>query len=210
MTMKLMLTHSKRTEELIEAAKCLFTFSVIVAFLLSTASVTEIPAVFFTSLMLLGYLSWTFTEYFLHRFYMHSRFRKLDHKPFQMHMEHHKHPSEIKISGKQRLLVFISAFALTALAVYFNNYFTLFVGFFNGFLIYSSIHYILHQRWAKYILPNVQRCHIHHHGKYPDKGFSFSTTLWDWLFNTLPPKDATISKQMEAYYFGEHNGNSVH
>lgn len=202
MTMIHSLKHTKEKQELLAAGKCLITFSIILSMLLMVSVKTDNPKLHFICLMLAGYLCWTFTEYFMHRFWMHSKFRKLDNKPYHMHMEHHKHPTEIKISNQQRFFVFMTASILTALAVYLNNYFTLFVGFFNGFLIYSSVHYILHQRWAKYIMPNVQRCHIHHHGKYPDKGFSFSTTLWDWMFNTLPPKEARITDKMELFYFG--------
>lgn len=208
MIMKKIAKLEKRNDEMFEALKCILVFLVIVSVLFSIVLITENPLVFFSSLMLMGYLSWTFTEYFMHRFWMHSRFRKLNTVPYHMHMEHHRHPTEIKISGNQRALALFGSVFLTSIAFYFNNYFTVFVGFVNGFLIYSTIHYILHQRWAKYIFPNVQKNHIHHHGKYPDKGFSFSTTLWDWLFDTLPPKEAKISKHMELFFFGHHKEHS--
>ncbi|EOZ98528.1 putative fatty acid hydroxylase [Indibacter alkaliphilus LW1] len=199
--MKTALIINKKQQEVKEAIKCLLIFIAIISLLFSIAAITANPSIFFMALMAIGYLAWTFTEYFMHRFWMHSTYRKLDNTPYHMHMNHHKHPTEIRITGRQRTFSIVSAIAISALAVYWNNYFTLFAGFLNGFLIYSMVHYILHQRWGKFLFPNVQRVHMHHHGKHPDKGFSFSTTLWDWLFGTLPPKESTISEKMKAYYF---------
>lgn len=148
-----------------------------------------------------GWLLWTFVEYFMHRFWMHSHFRQLNSKIYETHMHHHKHPKEISIKSWHRGGLFVVGFMLLALAWMVNNNFSIFVGFYWGFVLYSILHWVLHHKLGTALFPRVQRAHIHHHGKYPDKGYSFSTIIWDWIFGTLPPKDAKITRQMIEFYF---------
>jgi len=195
--MKSLVILSKSRNESREAGICILVFSLIILSLLVIKTHINSPAVIFSMLFSMGYLTWTFTEYYIHRFLMHN---SKNHN-YNTHMHHHKHPTEIKITAIQRTVLFLSGIALLTVAIYLDNYFTCFVGFYFGFLFYSIIHVILHHRYGKYIMPRVQIAHIHHHGKYPDTGFSFSTILWDYMFGTMAPKDAEITEQMEKFYF---------
>lgn len=195
--MKTLVIIQNSRNESRDAVICIAIFSLILFILLMLYSQINIPAVSFIMLLGIGYLTWTFTEYYLHRFVMHNS----KNKSFKTHMHHHKHPTDIKITGLQRTVFFLTGIALLTLAFYLNNYFTFFVGFYFGFVIYTVLHVILHHRFGKYILPKVQIAHIHHHGKYPETGYSFSTILWDYMFGTMAPKDAVITEQMKNFYF---------
>jgi sterol desaturase/sphingolipid hydroxylase (fatty acid hydroxylase superfamily) len=198
---------SRNAKIIAEVSRCFATFFLIAWVLLIIASKMTDTRLIFAFLMLTGWLSWTFTEYALHRFWMHNFFRYGKSNLYDIHLEHHKHPKDMKVNGYHRFLTFSFAIVILAVAIYLNNYFTLFAGFCLGFSFYSFLHYLLHQPWCRYIMPNLQKAHIHHHGKYPDKGFSFSVILWDWLFDTLPPKEAEITDKMLSFYFKKDSRN---
>jgi sterol desaturase/sphingolipid hydroxylase (fatty acid hydroxylase superfamily) len=208
--MKALNEVSKRSNEIKEVGKCLATFFFIAIALILIANALPDKYLRFVVLLMVGWLTWTFTEYALHRFWMHNIFKTKGNKFFDIHMEHHKHPREIKIKKTHRTVTFAGAIVLIVISIYLNNYFTVFTGFYFGFLLYSLLHVVLHKPWSRYIMPNLQRAHIHHHGKYPDKGFSFSMILWDWMFDTLPPKDAKITKKMLEFYFKEEDHDHLH
>lgn len=192
---------SPKRKELYAAINCILVFAIIATVLVMGAGLSGSATVKFIFLILTGWLSWTFTEYFLHRFWMHNHFRNVNSKIYDIHMYHHKHPEEIKINGLHRSILFSGGLVVLYIALIFNNYFTLFLGFYIGLTFYSLLHIMLHKPWGRYIFPNVQKAHIHHHGKFPDKGYSFSTILWDWMFGTLPPKEEVISEKMLRFYF---------
>lgn len=208
--MKAMNEVSKRSTEIKEVGRCIATFFIIAITLILIANGLPDKNLRFAVLLIVGWLTWTFTEYALHRFWMHNIFKTKGNKLFDIHMEHHKHPRELKINGVHRLITFSGALVLIPIALYLNNYFTVFTGFYIGFLLYSLLHVVLHKPWSRYIMPNLQRAHIHHHGKYPDKGFSFSMILWDWMFGTLPPKNAKITDKMLEFYFKEEDHDHLH
>ncbi|HSJ68962.1 MAG TPA: sterol desaturase family protein [Anditalea sp.] len=195
--MKSIVIVQKKRNESREAILCLVVYSLIISGLFIIRYQLNIPILNFIMLFGIGYLTWTFTEYYLHRFLMHNT----KSESYKMHMHHHKHPTEIKITLLQRIVFFLTGIALLTYAVYLDNYFTCFVGFYFGFVMYTVLHVILHHRFGKYILPRVQIAHIHHHGKYPETGYSFSTILWDYMFGTMAPKDAVITEQMIRFYF---------
>lgn len=202
--MKSLIITQKRRNESREAISCLLVFILITLTLFGVKSLINNPAVNFFMLFGIGYMTWTFTEYYFHRFLMHNANSEI----YKIHMHHHKHPADIKVTGFQRIIFLITGLPLIILSIYLDNYFTCFVGMYIGFVVYSYLHVILHHRYGKYILPNVQIAHIHHHGKYPETGYSFSTILWDYMFDTMAPKDALITDQMKNFYFKHENHHS--
>ncbi|SEF63043.1 sterol desaturase family protein [Algoriphagus boritolerans] len=156
---------------------------------------------YFIFLFIGGWISWTFVEYAVHRFILHELIVPGKKESLFHHQEHHINPQDIKVGFLHRIITLVLAIGIFWLALKLNNTFTIFAGFFTGFLFYSFLHYLLHQPYCKFILPKIQRAHIHHHTRYPNKGFSFSTILWDWLFDTLPPKHAEITEKMKENYF---------
>ncbi len=151
-----------------------------------------------------SFIMFTFFEYIAHRFWMHGKEEKHSGKHLELHMHHHKHPTELKITPTMRNWLLVTNLILIAVAWWLDNYFTLLPGFFSGFICYSFMHVILHKRWARKIFPALQVSHIHHHCKYPDRCFGICTTGWDQLFNTTVPKEVRISERILQFYFGNH------
>ena len=151
-----------------------------------------------------GFIVFTFFEYIAHRFWMHGKEDKHPGKGLQLHMHHHTHPTELRITVSTRNLLLLGNFLLMALAYWFDNYFTLLTGFYSGFVSYCFMHVILHKRWAGKVFRALQVSHIHHHCKYPDRCFGICTTRWDQLFNTTVHKEIRISERVLQFYFGNH------
>lgn len=97
----------------------------------------------------------------------------------------------------------VLAVLLLGISIPLNNYFTLFTGYFLGFVLYNFLHYWLHQEWTAIWLPQLHDSHILHHCRYPDKCFGVSTTLWDQLFSTDCPKETIIPERIRLFYFNK-------
>jgi dihydroceramide fatty acyl 2-hydroxylase len=120
----------------------------------------------------------------------------LQEKPLFRHMHHHKHPTEIKVTALQRLVLFLISCGLVSISVVWNNYFTVFTGWSIGFclLIFQSLDAA--SKLVKKIWPHLHRFHIHHHCRYPNKCFGFTTIFWDVVFKTAPPKNARSPNEL--------------
>lgn len=165
--------------------------------------------IFHSVLIFSGWIIWSLSEYLAHRFWMHPTLKnEKPESPFN-HLYHHKHPTEIKVTRLHRFSALIVAFFLLMASVKLNNYFTLFTGYYLGFVLYNFLHYWLHQEWTAHWLPSLHKSHIHHHCKFPDKCFGVSTTIWDQLFNTCSPRNAIISNRIRLFYFNKNTVKSV-
>jgi hypothetical protein len=155
---------------------------------------------FHVMLLAMGWLTWTFLEYMLHRFWQHKETEDHRHIMMNAHQNHHLHPTEIIITAWQRIYMLLMLTACGTLAVYLNNYFTYVTGLFIGMAGYMYLHQFLHTKQAGRVFKRLFRYHIYHHCKYPDTCFGISTTLWDELLGTVPPKTTTISPRVLAFY----------
>lgn len=181
---------------------CTLAFLFFECCLLLLVTALENSTTIFVALLGAGWLMWTFVEYVVHRFLMHELIIPGHKDELFNHHEHHQHPGDLVVSWKHRLLTGVLGIVLLTLAIAIQiNPFTFFTGFFIGFMLYNLLHYLLHRPLGNTILPQVQRAHILHHTRYPHCGFSFSTIFWDWLFNTLPPREAEVTEQMKKNYF---------
>lgn len=160
---------------------------------------------FHTLLFFTGWLTFTFLEYIAHRFWMHAKEKKHPGKSLEQHMHHHRHPTELKITAGLRTKLLVGNLLLIAIAFVFDNYLTVFTGFYSGFVYYCFMHVFLHKSWAKKIFPHLQVSHIHHHCKYPDRCFSTCLTWWDKLFNTGVSGKIKIPDRVVQFYFGKYN-----
>ena len=141
-------------------------------------------------LFITGMISWTVTEYILHRYAFH-------HKPttergmrinYVLHGNHHEYPRD-----RERLfmpaapsLIIASVFFLLFYLVLGKLAFPFFPGFMLGYLLYGSIHYAIHA-WKppfKWMKPLWRNHHLHHY-KHGDLGFGVSSTMWDHVFGTM-------------------------
>jgi len=195
----------KKNNNLLLQLKCFVIFILIILpVLLSTTLLEEKPVIFFTFNILTGLLGWTYVEYHIHRFWTHNKNANSSKQIYLQHMHHHQHPTEIKVTGLQRVLFLLLSALLFIISAWWNSYFSILTGMVAGFAWSCISHWILHRSWSRKVFPRLHRFHIHHHCKYPDRCFGFSTVLWDVIFNTMPPKNAVIPDRIIDFYYGHH------
>ncbi len=166
----------------------LATFAVIIGILKNSMTATMSIA-----LWIGGFCFWSLVEYLIHRFFYHRYsshpfVRKVQ---FLFHGFHHKHPSD-----KYHLFMPffggwpVAFFSWVLMYILMGAYsFLFFSGFWSGYMFYVFTHYYIHRFPPPFrFLRPLWRHHLLHHYKYPDRAFGFTTTLWDRLFGTLPPK----------------------
>ncbi|MGD8427899.1 MAG: sterol desaturase family protein [Balneolaceae bacterium] len=138
---------------------------------------------------------WTFFEYFFHRYINHldeyfpnSELAKKI--AFTIHGIHHEYPRD-----RERLIMppipglLIAAVLYLGYLILLGNLVYVFMpGFMTGYLCYTYVHIRVHKPNVPSFLQSQYRHHALHHYKYPEKAFGVSTTLWDHVFGTMPPK----------------------
>lgn len=139
-----------------------------------------------------GFLTWTLTEYWLHRTFFHwqpgGKWGERMH--FLVHGVHHKWPKD-----KYRL-VMPPAVSITLFLVFLGlfwlllgNYVWAFhAGFVVGYMFYDLVHYYVHHTnpKSKYWL-DLKKHHMLHHFKDTESRFGVSMKIWDYVFRTHPP-----------------------
>lgn len=128
-----------------------------------------------------GLLSWTLSEYLLHRYVYHVWPSALS----VGHDLHHKDPKAlIGVPWWLSSIIVIAVFEL--LAVFFNPAHTGLVMGFNwlGYVAYCIMHHGSHH-WSMRspYLRHMKRNHLIHHA-YPAYNWGFTTNLWDFVFGT--------------------------
>jgi len=164
---------------------------------------------FHSLLFFTGWLSWTYTEYFFHRFIMHGNNNKKGIGKLLNHHHHHIDPKDIHVTHFHRWLMIAGCVLIIIASIQFNNYTTLLCGYFIGFTMYSFMHVVLHQKWSQKIFPRLHTSHIHHHCKYPDKCFGVMVTWWDGLFGTAPSNKTDISDKIKLFYYKKCNNKKT-
>ena len=138
------------------------------------------PSILF--LMSLGLFSWTFFEYFIHRFVLHG-----DSVLQRAHALHHDNPYQLIATSTLfgatlfTLILFVPSLLLTNFWI--GTSFTL--GNLIGYTYYGWFHFMLHRqsssnKWLK----NKKKFHAIHHN-FENKNFGVTTSLWDHIFRTL-------------------------
>ena len=157
--------------------------------------------IFHLWLLTTGCIYWTGCEYYFHRFIMHDSNQRKGVARLLNHSHHHSDPPDIRVTTPHRLFMITGSGILVALSIWFNNYFTLFCGYFVGFTIFCLMHVVLHHSWSKKIFPHLHQFHIHHHCGHPDKCFGVTLTWWDHLFGTMPDRERKISDRILRFYY---------
>lgn len=155
----------------------------------------------FAAYFLLGFLVWTATEYFLHRFIFHyhptSQWGQRIH--FIFHGVHHAYPRD-----KKRLVMPPSASLPLAALFYFlfSLVFTpvsvsaFFPGFLLGYLAYDLMHYAMHHyNFKSGLMKKIKQHHMLHHYQDPTKGFGVSSSLWDVVLGSYFEKPETKNSE---------------
>jgi sterol desaturase/sphingolipid hydroxylase (fatty acid hydroxylase superfamily) len=139
-----------------------------------------------------GYLLWTLTEYWLHRFVFHfepdngigARLHWI------IHGVHHDHPNDPKrLVMPPSVSVPISALFLLAfwLVIGGGGALAMGAGFLVGYLVYDMTHYALHHTQPRGALGRrLREAHMRHHFQDDTRGFGVSAPYWDWVFRTSP------------------------
>lgn len=158
----------------------------------------------FIGLVIGGLVTWSATEYLLHRFVFHyqptSRFGKKIH--FIMHGVHHDYPND------SRRLVMPPVLSIPLATIFFFLFrfsvgeYSLppfFASFLAGYLIYDIGHYAIHHFKMKgKILTFIKNHHMRHHYKEPHKGYGVSSPLWDLIFRTDYNKEEELEPSQEV------------
>ena len=141
-------------------------------------------------LMAGGWLTWTLTEYWMHRLVFHfepergvgARLHWI------IHGVHHDHPNDpLRLVMPPSVSVPLSAlfFGLFALVLGTPEAYPFTAGFLSGYLVYDMVHYHLHHhapatrsgRW-------LRELHMRHHFQDDTRGFGISAPFWDAVFRT--------------------------
>jgi sterol desaturase/sphingolipid hydroxylase (fatty acid hydroxylase superfamily) len=139
----------------------------------------------------LGIFAWTLIEYLMHRYAFHFKAHSESGKKsiYLLHGIHHDHPADDDKLYQPPLVNFM---IICGLFLFFyllmGNYVFFFLpGIISGYLMYSTIHYVIHKfkppfEWLK----PLWRHHNLHHYRHQDKAFGVSSPLWDFIFRTMP------------------------
>lgn len=142
----------------------------------------------------LGFLTWTWLEYQLHKhvFHMltHTKFRETIQYTF--HGVHHEYPRDktrLAMPPVMSSLLILVLFVLLRL-IMGDVVFTFLPGFLVGYSAYLFIHYSVHafvppKNFLKVLWIN----HSVHHYNDDTVAFGVSSPLWDVVYGTLPPKN---------------------
>ncbi len=171
----------------------LFVYTPVVALLAYLSFQALSPAVALLA-TLGGYVIWTLTEYFGHRFPFHykhpSRFGRRIH--FLVHGVHHDHPNDplrlvmpVLLSGPIMLI----ALGVVTLLCGLPLGYPVLMGFMIGYLAYDMIHYYTHHANPTTKLgQTLRRLHLMHHFRDPTRGFGVAAPWWDYVFGTAHEK----------------------
>jgi sterol desaturase/sphingolipid hydroxylase (fatty acid hydroxylase superfamily) len=144
------------------------------------------------ALIVVGYLLWTLTEYWLHRVVFHfepeggvgARLH------FLIHGVHHDHPNDPKRlvmppgASVPLAVLFVLAFRVVFGA---DAWLPVTAGFLGGYLVYDEMHYLLHHRVPTTRLGRrLRELHMRHHFQDDTRGFGISAPYWDRVFGTFP------------------------
>ncbi|HTS43243.1 MAG TPA: sterol desaturase family protein [Puia sp.] len=194
--------QQKQTERLSQL-QCFLVFFIILLPLMYwvTQLKTNFRSPFHIFLFISGWFSWTFIEYISHRFWSHSKTSNKKNAVIRRHQHHHSHPTDIKVTGRQRLVMSIIAALLIVFSILLDNYLTFLAGFWMGIFWFFQMHYFLHQSWVKKVFPQLLKYHIVHHCRQPDRCFGISTIWWDKVFGTIPSGKTSVSQRIIEFYF---------
>ncbi len=146
-----------------------------------------------TGMFFLGFISFTWVEYNMHRYVFHmGTYTRIREKlQYTIHGVHHEYPKD-----KERLAMppLVSITIATLLLLIFrvvlgDLVFSFLPGFLVGYAFYLSIHYMVHvyqppKNFFKMLWVN----HAIHHYKHGEYVFGVSSPFWDYVYGTMKDK----------------------
>jgi sterol desaturase/sphingolipid hydroxylase (fatty acid hydroxylase superfamily) len=164
---------------------------------------TDLPGETTILLFFVGWLTFTWVEYQVHRHVFHLSTYTTWRKNFQyvVHGVHHHYPKDKdRLAMPPLLSITIATVLLIILKLVLGDYvFAFLPGFLVGYASYLLIHYMVHAYAPpKNVFKALWKNHSVHHYKDCDLLFGVSSPLWDYIYGTIPkPKNA--SKNREIY-----------
>ncbi len=163
------------------------------AFLYYSFTETDIKIWLIVVLFFSGWLTWTFSEYIVHRFGYHTKttnttWLRIQHVAHGIHHQYPRDPERLAMPPLPALVLISLFFGLFYLIMGFYAV-AFFPGFLIGYMLYIGLHYAQHRIKSPTYPPmkKLWKYHALHHYKYPEtKAFGVSTLLWDYVFGTLP------------------------
>ncbi|MDZ7648353.1 MAG: sterol desaturase family protein [Cytophagales bacterium] len=173
------------------------TMHLIISVVVSYLALQRVSVVPFVILFVLGWVFWTFAEYWIHRYVYHVKtdkrwLLKIQHAGHGIHHQYPKDPTRLAMPPLPALIL---------IAVFFGFFWLILrklchcflPGFLFGYVLYISLHYAEHRYKAPKFGPltRLWKLHMLHHYKYPEtKIFGVSElVLWDKIFGTMPLKE---------------------
>ena len=141
-------------------------------------------------ILVVGFFSWTFAEYIMHRFLYHKLHDATFSTGFQymFHGIHHEYPNDddrLVLPPLPSLIIASVLFGLFYLMM--GNWALLFgTGFLWGYLGYMLIHVSVHHFDQPKRFNFWWRHHTIHHFQQHDRAFGVTTSIWDRVFGTMP------------------------
>jgi sterol desaturase/sphingolipid hydroxylase (fatty acid hydroxylase superfamily) len=141
-------------------------------------------------LFFLGFLSFTFVEYLVHRYVYHLSTHTEARRKFQYnaHGVHHEFPKDKERLAMPPLLsITIATLLLLLFRLVMGDFtFAFLPGFLVGYAYYLAVHYMVHiyqppKNFLRWLWVN----HSVHHYKDGDLVFGVSSPLWDYIFGTM-------------------------
>ena len=142
-------------------------------------------------IFLFGMLSWTFTEYALHRGLGHKKNKK---NPFTVeHLLHHRKVNYFAKTSK-KVISALLVFTMMTLLLYVLFNLTISLSFSTGFISMYMMYEYLHRRIHTHAPCSeygrwMRKHHLHHHFKNPRVTHGVTSPMWDWVFGTLETPD---------------------
>jgi len=150
----------------------------------------------FALLGVAGLLTWSLTEYLLHRFLFHYEARSKAGRwlVFLFHGNHHDDPwdkTRLVMPPAGALPILVVLYLLFGLLLPEPALYPFFGCFMIGYLIYDYIHYGTHHfPMRNPVAKFIRRYHLKHHFSGDGGRFGVSSPLWDMLLGTLPEEKA--------------------
>ena len=138
-----------------------------------------------------GIIFWTLFEYLMHRYLFHLVSKKtwLNRLSFMLHGIHHQNPLDKERFFMPPLpgsIIITLLFGISYLISAENSY-CFMGGLITGYILYTQIHFRIHNKEVPKYLQKIASHHLLHHYKYHNKAFGVSSTMWDNIFRTMPP-----------------------
>ena len=152
-----------------------------------------IAALAFAGWLAAGWLTWTLTEYWMHRMIFHfepergigARLHWI------IHGVHHDHPNDpMRLVMPPSVSLPLSSLFLVAFWAVLGTplWYSFGAGFIAGYLIYDMTHYHLHHHKPKTrVGKRLRELHMRHHFQDDTTGFGISAPYWDTAFRTHSP-----------------------